>query len=44
MEDRVDLLAGSGDGRVPEPTNPVTFGVDFTRCQESSVISISTST
>ena len=35
---------GSGDGRVPEPTNPVTFGVDFTRCQESSVISISTST
>ena len=35
---------GSGDGRVPEPTKPVTFGVDFTRCQESSVISISTST
>jgi hypothetical protein len=28
----------SGTGRLPEPTNPVTFGVFFTRCQVESGI------
>ncbi len=34
----------SGTGRDAEPTKPVTFGVERTRCQVSSVSSISTST
>ena len=34
----------SGVGRSPDPTKPVTLGVDLTTCQESSVISISTRT
>ena len=33
-----------GLGRCPEPTNPVTRGVERTMCQVSSFISISTST
>src|SRR5207249_3840511 len=34
----------SGTGLEPEPTNPVTLGVERTRCHVSSVSSISTST
>ena len=35
--------AGSATGFEPDPTNPVTLGVERTRCQVSSVSSISTS-
>src|SRR5438552_10789209 len=35
---------GSATGLAPEPTKPVTLGVERTRCQVSSVSSISTST
>src|SRR5436853_400669 len=35
---------GSATGLLPEPTKPVTLGVERTRCQVSSVSSISTST
>jgi hypothetical protein len=45
QQDLVDLLLRIGDGRLAlPPRKPVTLGVLLTRCQVSSVISISTST
>ena len=41
-EDLLDLVRGERRRLLAGPTKPVTFGVFFTRCHDSSDISIST--